>query len=211
MAMSVDATHETRPVTALVQPIEVAVSPPPGFWQRDASHMPNPLSPMYRSFLPNATESFRRMFAALDDAQPQQLAALWKPLADLLEVHAAAEEAIFYPSLLKHGSEAKPETKDAIKDHNKIRDAVRDANAATPGEDDWWKAVRKALDENSDHMAEEEREGLPDFRRNASKELRDELGALFAQFHAEHPHASMATPAVKPPPTLALHRRWLSR
>ncbi len=61
-AMSADATHETRPVTALVQPIEVAVSPPPGFWQRDASHMPNPLSPMYRSFLPNATESFRCMF-----------------------------------------------------------------------------------------------------------------------------------------------------
>ena len=60
--MSADATHETRPVTARVQPVEVAVSPPPGFWLRDASHMPNPLSPMYRSFLPNATESFRRMF-----------------------------------------------------------------------------------------------------------------------------------------------------
>jgi hypothetical protein len=62
MAMSADATHDTGPVTALVQPVEVAVSPPPGFWQRDASHMPNPLSPMYRSLLPHATESFRGMF-----------------------------------------------------------------------------------------------------------------------------------------------------
>jgi hypothetical protein len=38
-------------------------------------------------------ETFRREFAALDDAQgPEQLGAIWEPLAALLNVHAVAEE-----------------------------------------------------------------------------------------------------------------------
>ena len=56
---------QARPITTLVQPLAVPVSPPPGYWQRDATHMPRPLSPMYRSFLPGMTESFRQMFAHL--------------------------------------------------------------------------------------------------------------------------------------------------
>ncbi|MGQ0774776.1 MAG: hypothetical protein ACT4NY_10225 [Pseudonocardiales bacterium] len=38
-------------------------------------------------------ETFRREFAALDDAdKPEQLRAIWEPLAALLDVHAVAEE-----------------------------------------------------------------------------------------------------------------------
>lgn len=43
--------------------------------------------------------------------------------------------------------------------------------------------VREANDE---HMQEEEHDDLPDFRRNASVELRDEVGAKFERFKAEH-------------------------
>ncbi|HZE01285.1 MAG TPA: hemerythrin domain-containing protein, partial [Pseudonocardiaceae bacterium] len=51
-------------------------------------------------------ETFRREFAALDDADaPEQLREIWEPLANLLEVHAAAEEAIFYPKLLRRGDD----------------------------------------------------------------------------------------------------------
>ena len=73
-------------------------------------------------------DTFRRQFAALDDADgPDALHAVWKPLADLLEVHAAAEETIFYPQLLRRGDDAEDETVDAIGDHNDIRDGVREA------------------------------------------------------------------------------------
>ncbi len=135
----------------------------------------------------NDHERFRRQFFALDAADgPEALAAIWQPLAELLEVHAAAEEAIFYPELLKRGVDGKPETKDAIKDHNKIRDAVRDAAQNAVGDKKWWAAVKRALDENSDHMAEEERGALPDFREHASESVRNELGARFSQFLTEH-------------------------
>jgi hypothetical protein len=39
---------------------------------------------------------------------------------------------------------------------------------------------------NGDHMAEEEREGLTDFRREASLQLRHDLAVAFAAFAARH-------------------------
>ena len=43
-----------------------------------------------------------------------------------------------------------------------------------------------AREENSDHMGEEERESLADFRRHASLRLRHDLAVQFAAFEAEH-------------------------
>lgn len=42
---------QTRPITTLPpeqRPVPVLAGPPPGFWQREASHYPRPLSPMLR-------------------------------------------------------------------------------------------------------------------------------------------------------------------
>ena len=133
-------------------------------------------------------EWFRRQFAQLDDATtPEKLAAVWEPLAIRLETHAQAEETIFYPALLKRGDEAEEETDDAIRDHNKIRDAVADARTREIGSHEWSEAVGRARKENTEHLGEEEDEGLPDFRKNASLELRARLGELWLQFYASHP------------------------
>ena len=43
-----------------------------------------------------------------------------------------------------------------------------------------------ANEANSDHMGEEEREGLTDFRRLASLQRRHELAVQFADFEARH-------------------------
>jgi hypothetical protein len=76
----------------------------------------------------------RRTFALLDELtdHPAGLAAVWERLTVLLEVHAKAEELFFYPRLLQVGTgggdadSAESETRDAIKDHNEIRDAITD-------------------------------------------------------------------------------------
>lgn len=137
---------------------------------------------------------FREQFARLDDLQartPVDRAALervWRPLADRLDVHAYVEEKIFYPQLLKRGADdPEGETLDAIGDHNDIRDAVRAANGSPAGTDQWWQAVGDARVANDDHMAEEEREGLSDFRRHAPIGLRESLGRQYGDFMAEHP------------------------
>ncbi len=133
-------------------------------------------------------EWFRRQFALLDDADgPQELEAVWEPLAVRLETHAQAEETIFYPALLKRGDDADDETDDAIRDHNKIRDAITAAGQHAVGTDEWFEAVGRARTENTEHLGEEEDEGLPDFRKNVSRELRSRLGRLWLDFYAQHP------------------------
>lgn len=136
----------------------------------------------------------RRMFAILDEVgnDPRRLGPIWTRLAILLEVHADAEEELFYPCLLAVGKgadgaeDAEDETKDAIRDHDDIRDGIRRASQQPVGSDAWWQAVNDTQIANSDHMAEEEREALADFRRHASLQDRHELGVQFAVFEAAH-------------------------
>jgi hemerythrin HHE cation binding domain-containing protein len=90
-------------------------------------------------------ETFRRGFAALDDTdEPDQLREIWEPLATLLEVHAAAEEVIFYPQLLRRADDAEDEAIDAIGDHNDIRDGVREADRHPIGSPQWWRPAGTA-------------------------------------------------------------------
>lgn len=145
-------------------------------------------------------EWLRHQFARLDDAaSDNELAVIWDPLAIRLDTHAQAEETIFYPALLKRGDDAEDETDDAIRDHNKIRDAVAEAGRHAVGTDAWFQAVGHARAENSEHLAEEEDEGLPDFRKNASWEMRSRLGELWVQFYATHPQGKGIDPSDRDP------------
>jgi hypothetical protein len=137
----------------------------------------------------------RRLFAMLEQIDPGDagvLADIWARLAAFLELHAQAEEEIFYPELLKVDKLAgrlgsgEEETLDAIHDHNDIRDAVAAVGPHEVGSGDWFAAVAAANQANGDHMAEEEREGLTDFRRYASLQLRHDLAVAFAAYEARH-------------------------
>lgn len=137
----------------------------------------------------------RRMFALLDDLDRDDtgaVSAVWARLRVLLEVHAAAEERVFYPQLLGLGTgagskeSAAAETRDALHDHNDIRDAIDRTGDHDEGTASWWDAVAEVRKANSDHMGEEEREALADFRHHANLELRHELAIRFATFEAEH-------------------------
>jgi hypothetical protein len=136
----------------------------------------------------------RRLFAILeqiDRTETAALSAVWDRLSAFLEVHAEAEEQLFYPQLLRVGKgvgslDPAEETVDAIDDHNDIRDAVAAVADHNVGSDGWYDAVAKANEANSDHMAEEEREGLTDFRRHAGLQLRHDIAVAFAAFEATH-------------------------
>lgn len=149
-------------------------------------------------------EWFRQQFAALDDLQARDadadaLRQVWGPLAAHLDVHAAAEEEIFYPQLLARGDDPEDETLDAIRDHNDIRDGVHDAERHPVGVEAWWQAVGRARVANDEHMGEEEREGLADFRQNATVGLRESLGRQFLEFLGTHKDARGIDTADKDP------------
>jgi hypothetical protein len=122
----------------------------------------------------------RRMFAELDEvpaSDVETLAAVWKRLEIFLETHAEAEERYFYPQLLRLGT-------DAIKDHNEIREAILTTRDHQPGSEEWQQAVLECRIANDDHMAEEERQDLTDFRRHASLDLRHEIAVKFVRYEA---------------------------
>jgi Hemerythrin HHE cation binding domain len=135
----------------------------------------------------------RRMFAMLDDVDRSDiktLTVLWDRLSAMLEVHAQAEELYFYPELLALGrrlrddSEA-TETKDAIGDHNDIRDGILEAARHEAGSDGWWSGVDAARHANDEHMGEEEHEGLRDFRLHVDLETRHRIAVPFVAYEAE--------------------------
>lgn len=137
----------------------------------------------------------RRLFALLeeiDSADIPSLTAVWRRLSTFLEVHAEAEEKILYPALLRvgrhegEGEQVEHEAKHAIKDHNKIRDAVAAVHGLKVGSEEWRAAVLKANEENGDHAAEEEREGLTSFRQIAPLDLRHDLGVKFIAYEVRN-------------------------
>ncbi|MDO8307200.1 MAG: hemerythrin domain-containing protein [Actinomycetota bacterium] len=136
-------------------------------------------------------DEFRSRFASLwvmrGEGDVAARAVAWRVLANLLEVHATAEEEILYPVLLKRGSgQAPAETVDAIRDHNQIRDAIKLAARVASGTDFWWAAVQACRTANDEHLAEEERDVIPDFRLHTDVALRRKLGARWQEFHAVH-------------------------
>jgi Hemerythrin HHE cation binding domain len=151
----------------------------------------------------------RRMFAMLDEVDrddTETLGAVWKRLEILLENHAEAEEKFFYPHLLRVGSGAADadsvdeEVEDAVKDHNEIRDAIRKVAQCEVGSEDWWNAVIDAREANSDHMAEEERQDLADFRQHADLQLRHDIAVQFLRFESAYAAAGVE-PKDKDPET----------
>ena len=133
----------------------------------------------------------RRLFAMhdeIDDDHASALAAVWGRLAAFLEVHAKSEEDLFYPALIHLGQgaggkpDARAETLDAIKDHNDIRDAIARVGSHKVGSVGWREAIAAVARANGEHMDEEERQGLTDFRRHASLKSRHELAVAFAAF-----------------------------
>ena len=71
-------------------------------------------------------------------------------------------------------------------DPHGIRDALAEVDGKEVGSEAWRQAVAGVREANSDHMGEEERESLADFRRHASLQLRHDLAVRFAAFEAEH-------------------------
>ncbi len=133
-------------------------------------------------------DAFRRAFTELQDTG-DGLDGAWRELAQRLEVHAAAEEDMFYPQLAHDAEDGAEQGETAVREHNDIRHAVARVSELSVGSDEWWEAVRTAQEVNAEHMAEEETDFLPAFRDAVDSERREDLGMRWLQFHDTHDRA----------------------
>jgi hypothetical protein len=131
---------------------------------------------------------FRREFTALENLAGHELVAAWKALHARLEVHAVAEEQLFYP-LLAQEADGEQETKEGVHDHNEIRHAAAAVEEQQVGSERWWEAVRNTRQVNADHMTEEEVDFFPPFKEAVDAEQREALGMRWLAFHDEHERA----------------------
>ncbi len=132
-------------------------------------------------------DAFRRAFAEIEElSDVEELRSRWQALADQLEVHAAGEEEVFYPTLLQEVDDSEGDTEHAVKDHNEIRDAVRAVGEHEVGSDAWWEAFRAAREETVDHLGEEENDVIPPYKEQVDEATRTRLGEQWLAFLERH-------------------------
>jgi hypothetical protein len=91
-----------------------------------------------------------------------------------LEVHAVAEEQLFYPLLAQEAHDE--ETAEGVHDHNEIRHAAAAVSKHEIDSEGWCAAVRNTRQVNADHMVEEEVDFFPSFKEAVDDEQREALG-----------------------------------
>ena len=135
-------------------------------------------------------DAFRRAFTEIEQlTDTEELRTRWRELSDQLEVHAAGEEEVFYPALLKKVDDSEGDTEHAVKDHNEIREATSKVDQHEPGTDAWWEAFREAREATVDHLGEEESDVLPPFQEEVPEDKRGELGLAWMKCPEQHENA----------------------
>ena len=103
----------------------------------------------------------------------------WQRLADLLEAHTRAEEEICYLPMFGRGAEATARMREAVDDHDDIREAICEAALQPVGSALWWYAVRAALAMTGEHLDCEEHGVLARCEARLSASQRSELGRQY--------------------------------
>lgn len=141
-----------------------------------------------------------RLFDKLQAAtEANEQAALFAQVKEALERHASAEEAILYPRVRtgpgaaedhatlvaahpdEDVAEGQAEVKDAIEEHDEIRQSLHEVDEHEAGTELFTLAVAQLVATTKHHVGVEETELLPDFRANSEASEREALGARFEE------------------------------
>lgn len=107
-----------------------------------------------------------------DGANQEQLFAQIK---QELDVHANAEEKVFYPRL-KEIAEMRDITFEAIEEHQEIKNLLAELETMSADDDDWEDTISELRDTVEHHVEEEEGEMFPQVREILSQEEINQLG-----------------------------------
>jgi hypothetical protein len=110
------------------------------------------------------------------------LATVWDRLADMIDVHAAAEEEICYLPMVAASSWSREQMQDAVAELGEIRDAAAEARLLPVASRSWWRAVTTAVSACAEHFDHQEQGVLADFRSRADRTLRQQIGGQWSAF-----------------------------
>lgn len=120
-------------------------------------------------------------------AGTDEQATLFAQVKDDLERHASAEEKVLYPRVRKDVPEGAEEAKDAVEEHDQIRESLEEVEEHDAGTALFALAVDQLIATTKHHVGVEEEELLPDFRANSEVSEREELGRRFEDAKTKAP------------------------
>ena len=132
----------------------------------------------------------RRLGRALDDAvswsgssgADWMPAHVWQRLASLLDAHMRAEEEVCHLPMYTGHAHAAERRREAVADHDDIREAIGEARLRAAGSRLWGGAVGAALMITAEHLDREERGPLAATLPWLTMPQRQELGRQYAGF-----------------------------
>ena len=116
-----------------------------------------------------------------EKAEPEQVGALMRQVADLLLPHSQAEESFVYPAIKDYDRSEADEVKDGVAEHHHIEGLLQELLTEEPGGPGYDGKLAAMIGELRHHVEEEEQDLLPVLSEQASAEEREELGARFAE------------------------------
>lgn len=134
----------------------------------------------------------RRLRGALQDAVRHDrdagpgwiLTHTWQRFTGLLVAHFDAEEEICYLPMFGPGPQAAGRRREAIADHDDIREAVREASLHRVGSARWWRAAMAVLAGSDEHLDREECGVLAEGLIRLTMSQRRALGRQWSAFTA---------------------------
>lgn len=116
-----------------------------------------------------------------EQAEPEQVGALMRQVADLLLPHSQAEESFVYPAIKDYDRSEDDEVKDGVAEHHHIEGLLQELLDDEPGGPGYDGKLAALIGELRHHVEEEEQDLLPVLSEQASDDEREELGARFAE------------------------------
>ncbi len=121
------------------------------------------------------------LLAQAEQAEPEQIGALVRQVADLLLPHSQAEESFVYPAIKDYDRSEADEVKDGVAEHHHIEGLLQELLTEDPAGPGYDGKLAAMIGELRHHVEEEEQDLLPVLCEQASEEEREELGARFAE------------------------------
>jgi hemerythrin-like domain-containing protein len=114
------------------------------------------------------------------NGQAQQKQSIVQEICNELELHAKLEEDLFYPAVERTLGDGANLVKEAIKEHNEVKNAISKLQASQFAGPDCDRVFQDMMSGVQHHVQEEEQEMLPKAQQQLGAELED-LGAQIQQ------------------------------
>jgi hemerythrin superfamily protein len=124
-------------------------------------------------------------------SKPQTKQKLANEIIHELSVHAAVEENLVYPLMRVKLDNGSDKAHHAIEEHQEVKRLLADIEKLDPGDSEFDTTMEQVTESVRHHVAEEERDLLPELRSKTSPETRERLGTVVEKAKGlvpTHPH-----------------------